>query len=174
GGEGREGRGREWHWLRSRRAGERPTPAAPPKVSVVGAERIAAWIALREQGRDQARAGKWKEAVDSFSRALELVPDDAACWNYRGFAHSWLGQWDKTLADCSRAAELQPTEPSYHRNRGEVLARLGQWEKAAAALGQVPGSQADSLQVRYWLALLVLQCGDRAGYRKACVGMLER
>jgi tetratricopeptide (TPR) repeat protein len=51
---------------------------------------------------------------------------------------------------------------------------LGQWEQAAAAFEQLTRLQADCLSAWYCLALLSLQRGDRAEYRKACARMLER
>jgi WD40 repeat protein/tetratricopeptide (TPR) repeat protein len=168
----------DWDWPEFPPAGEPRWPLTdPPKVSVVGTERLTDWTLsafVRDLAKSHADAKRWNEAVVHFSRAIELKPDDAFCWHSRGFAHSQLGQWDKALADYGRAAELKPTDAGYCCSLGFAWAQLGQWEKAAAAFEHARTLQPGSSIVWYYLALLELQRGDRAGYRKACAGMLER
>src|SRR5262249_4536258 len=58
--------------------------------------------------------------------------------------------------------------------RAVAFAELGQWDKAAADLEKATQLTVDNAQTWYYLALVRLHLGDRAGYRKACSGMLER
>src|SRR5262249_24509425 len=87
-------------------------PGAP------GAEHLADWTYWRDQAKSHARARRWKEAVADFSRAIDLKPDDADCWNARGIAHSRLGQWKEALADQAKAAGLNPADPVYCTSQG--------------------------------------------------------
>jgi len=60
-------------------------------------------------------------------------------------------------------------------DRGEALAELGLWPEAAALYtqGLAQGSPED-LEFYRRLATLLLAAGDREGYRRACVEMLEQ
>jgi tetratricopeptide (TPR) repeat protein len=78
------------------------------------------------------------------------------------------------LADYAKAAELRPTDPLPCAAHGYACAQVGQWEKAAAAFERVTTLTPDDVRdCWYPLALVYLQLGDRAGYRKACARMLD-
>jgi serine/threonine protein kinase/WD40 repeat protein/tetratricopeptide (TPR) repeat protein len=161
----------DWDWPEFPPAGGPRSPHAdPPDVSVVGAE----YLVWCDRAKSHADAKRWKEAVADYSKAIDLSPGDAHCWNARGVAHEQLGQWDKALADYAKAAELKATDPGYCTRHGFAFAQLRQWEKAAAIFEHATTLKPDDAHAWYFLALLELRRGDRAGYRKMCSGMLER
>jgi tetratricopeptide (TPR) repeat protein len=154
--------------------GPGPSPGNVLKVSIVGAELLAEWAACRDRAVALSQAGQWEEAIAQYSRAIDLMPDDPYCRHQRGDLQRHLGRWHKALADYARAAELRPTNRVYCALHGYACAQVGQWEKAAAAFEHVTTLKPDDVLNWYHLALVKLQLGDRAGYRKACAGMLDR
>jgi tetratricopeptide (TPR) repeat protein len=143
-------------------------------VRVVGAELAVPWTTWRDKAKASLQAKRWDEAVAHFSKAIDLNPDDAFCWHFRGSAHRGLGQWDQALADYAKAAELKPTDPRYCTSKGFACAQLGQWERATATFEHTTTLQVDCPLAWYYLALVELQRGDRGRYRKVCARMLER
>jgi tetratricopeptide (TPR) repeat protein len=137
-------------------------------------EVLPSWTVWRDRAKASIDAKQWHEAVAHFSKAIDLKPDDAYCRHFRGLAHSELDQWDKALEDYAAAAELKPTDLWYCDQHGFACAQLGQWEKAAAVFEHLTTLRAPYARAWYFLALLQLQRGDRAGYRKVCSRMLER
>jgi serine/threonine protein kinase/WD40 repeat protein/tetratricopeptide (TPR) repeat protein len=165
----------DWDWPEFEPAGKRPlVPADPPRVSVVDGERPVHWTVWRDKAWASYEAKRWDEAVTYYSRAIDLNPDDADCWHFRGAAHSFLGRWDKALEDFVKAAELKPTDPGYCVKKGVAWAQLGQWEKAAMAFEYTTSLKPDLPVAWYYLALVQLQRGDRAGYRRVSTTMLDR
>ena len=73
------------------------------------------------------------EAIEPFSRALSLAPDDVNARAGRGRAYAALGEHALALADFERAAALAPDKPMHHVGRANALALLGRMEEAVAA-----------------------------------------
>lgn len=75
----------------------------------------------------------FEEAIEPFSRALSLAPDDVSARVGRARAYAALGELALALADFERAAELAPEKPMHHLGRANALAGLGRMEEAVAA-----------------------------------------
>ncbi len=62
-------------------------------------------------GRREAYLGQYRIAIESFSRGVELHPDDARFLRHRGHRYITLREFDAAIADFEKAAELvQGTE----------------------------------------------------------------
>jgi len=72
------------------------------------------------------------EAIAKFTKAIELKPDFAVAWIYRGYCHSQLQQWELALGDYTRASELNPKNASLWYRRGMCCARLERGDTAIA------------------------------------------
>ena len=111
-----------------------PSPAAAPEaVSLLGrpllpppitAERRAKLEANLEKARQDHRArpddaeaiiwlgrrtaylGRFRQAIDIFSRGLEKHPRDHRLWRHRGHRYITVRELDKAVADLTRATEL--------------------------------------------------------------------
>jgi tetratricopeptide (TPR) repeat protein len=74
-------------------------------------ESVDAAIAL---GRRHASLGRYREAIDVYTRALARHPKDARLYRHRGHRYITVRELDRAVADLSRAAELvagRPDEP---------------------------------------------------------------
>jgi tetratricopeptide (TPR) repeat protein len=162
--------GLDWEWP-AFSAGEdgdtgRPRHGAPRlRVVVADAE---THLSL---GNALAARGQLAEAVMEYSKAIELTPKNAVVWINRGNAQSSLGHDDEAVADYTRAVELEPKHPYAWSNRGVANANLRRWDKAIADFSR-------SIQINpavpwpwFARALVRLERGDRAGYRKDCAAM---
>jgi tetratricopeptide (TPR) repeat protein len=101
------------------------TLLAPALPETVEAERLARYREAEEAlaaapgdpdalvwlGRRAAYLGRYGEAVDVFSRGLELHPGDARLYRHRGHRYITLRQFDAAVADLRRAAELTEGRP---------------------------------------------------------------
>ena len=52
---------------------------------------------------------KYSEAVDEFSKAISVNPNDAYHFSRRGDAHSWLGNYIEALSDYNTALKIEPS-----------------------------------------------------------------
>ena len=100
------------------------------------------------------RTGKYKEAIDAYTRAIELDPQNkiayneskklylgykniveldpqnSLAYNNRGNAYSNIKEYTKALEDYTRAIELDPRNAIAYYNRGNTYYDVKQYEQA--------------------------------------------
>ena len=110
-----------WHW---RQAGLAVTD--PKYVIPVGQLLDTRADASRWPWRARLESERmdWTNALESYSKALELDPKNPHLWRERGYVHEQLGQQDKALEDFSRAIHLAPDDANVWTERAQFwLAR---------------------------------------------------
>lgn len=74
----------------------------------------------------------YAEAIANYSRAIQLNPDLAKAYAFRGVAYNELEKFDLAMADFSKALKLEPNDFSTHNNRGSLYKKFGMSELAIA------------------------------------------
>jgi len=127
-----------------------PQIGAPPVNVVVDPGSLIAWINWRNRGETSIQAGRWDEAIDYFTKAIDLRPDIASGWNGRGIAKSSINRSKEALTDFIKATELDPQQAPYWYSRAEMHMQLNQLREAV-----IDYSKAIELSpeyARYWRA----------------------
>jgi tetratricopeptide (TPR) repeat protein len=141
------------------------------KATALNPKDATCWI---NRGSVYRRLREYDKAIDDFSKAIDLDPENAKFWHLRAHAKEGLRQWKESLADHAKAIELAPEDPQLHVCRGRAYAELEDWQKAAEAFERAITLKPEDPRAWYHLALLDLQRGDCAGYRKVCSKLLDR
>lgn len=76
-------------------------------------------------------AGRWSDAVEQYTAAIRLQPDQAALYDRRGGAYFKLGEIEKSLADFDQAIELEPAREEDHWRRGISLYYAGRYKEGS-------------------------------------------
>ena len=63
-----------------------------------------------------AERGGYDMAVEEFTQAIKLDPDNAAAYYNRGDAYKNKGDNDRAIADFSQAVKLDPNDADYKAN----------------------------------------------------------
>ncbi|MHC4201358.1 MAG: tetratricopeptide repeat protein [Planctomycetota bacterium] len=71
-------------------------------------ERRTEILALLEQGNSHMAEHDYDDAIDDFTKAIELHPDLAVAYNNRGMAYAMKRDIDRAMDDFERALELDP------------------------------------------------------------------
>ncbi len=74
--------------------------------------------------------GRYADAVEAFSRVIELDPGHATTYNIRGRALAEIGRLPEAVQDFQTALKLQPEYPDALSNLGAALAELGDIDAA--------------------------------------------
>ena len=82
------------------------------------------------RGNRNTRHGNYTEAIDDYTKAIELDPDYEIAYNNRGFAFDNLAQYGKAVEDYTKAIELKPDYANAYNNRGYAYRKLGQCDRA--------------------------------------------
>jgi tetratricopeptide (TPR) repeat protein len=124
-------------------------------------------------GVAESGARQFREAIATFSRGLEIAPDNALLLRWRGHRHLSVREFDRALADLTRGSTLDPAIYGNWYHLGVVRFVRGEFSEAAAAFtaalplapdaGELAGST-DWL----WMSL------SRAGRSAEAKAMLDR
>ena len=77
--------------------------------------------------------GMFREAIESFERAIELEPSNAAAWYNKGVSLFKVGQVDEAIASYEVAIGLDPRNSDYWYNKGNALYSKNLLNEAYAA-----------------------------------------
>src|SRR5204863_9619020 len=75
--------------------------------------------------------GEWnlQKAVDECGRALQLQPNNADAFYFRGAIYRRQGKWQESTAEMNKAAELDPRDASVWENIAVTYLSLREWSE---------------------------------------------
>jgi lipoprotein NlpI len=126
-----------------------------------------------DEGVRLVRAGRLREAIASFDKAIRLKPNFAEAYNSRGIVYNNLAQHERAIKDYGEAVRLNARYAEAYYNRANAYSDSGQYELAlkdyGAALDLNPG-YAEAYHNRS-LAYLSLARGEAATDARAYLGI---
>jgi len=87
--------------------------------------------------KDHYRAGRFREAVEMYRKALSIAPNYPDLRNHLGVALFALDRPDLALVEFSRAVEINPKYVAAQFNRAQAFLRIGREAEGRTALQQV-------------------------------------
>ena len=76
---------------------------------------------------------KWyKEAIEQYTAAIALAPENAEVYIYRGHAYYYTGDFAAAFADFNTAIALAPEDAWFYSNRGLAYRYIGDFAAALA------------------------------------------
>ena len=85
------------------------------------------WV---DKGNALVTSGKNQEAVEAFTRAIELDPQNARTYYHRGGVYGRLEDYRRAIRDFDRAIELNPKLAEAYIDRGVAYEMLGDYQPA--------------------------------------------
>jgi len=82
------------------------------------------------RGIAYAKLNKYEQAIEDFSKAIELDPDFAEAYNNRGLSYAELNEHEQAIKDYDKAIELNPNYAVAYNNRGNAYAKLNKYKQA--------------------------------------------
>ena len=124
-------------------------------------------------GIAQSGVRQFREAIETFSKGIEIAPNNAMLYRWRGHRYLSVREFDKSLADLTRGFQLDSTNYGVLYHLGIVRYLRGEFDRAAELFARAqkrapePGELAGSTD---WL-WMSLSRANRAAEAKA---MLDR
>ena len=128
---------------------------------------------LIDLGVAQSGARQFREAIATFSRGLEIEPDNALLLRWRGHRYLSVREFDRAFADLTRGSKIDPAIYGIWYHLGVVQFLRGEFADAAASFAKAqpiapdPGELAGSTDW-LWMSL------SRAGRAAEAKTMLDR
>jgi len=88
-------------------------------------------LELWREGTARLLAGDLAEAIDLFTRSLEICPS-AEAYTFRGWAYSFSGKLDQAIEECRKAIATDPTFGNPYNDIGCYLMEQGRLDEAPA------------------------------------------
>lgn len=89
---------------------------------------------MKEEGNAAFKAGRFQEAIDTYSKALEVDPSNkntnSKILQNRALCQTRLKNWIPAIEDCDKALELDPGYTKARKTRAKALGESGNWEEA--------------------------------------------
>jgi len=77
-------------------------------------------------------AGMYKEAIETYSRVVDMLPSNAYGYYARGWCHELMGDDEKAMEDYEYGIDVDKTYPYIFLMRGQLFLKHGQKDKADA------------------------------------------
>jgi len=88
---------------------------------------------FKAQGNTAFSGKKWKEAIESYTKALEQDPFDHVFYSNRSACYAESEEFDKALRDAERCIALNPQFAKGYSRKGHALYHLGRYTEMEAA-----------------------------------------
>jgi tetratricopeptide (TPR) repeat protein len=103
-----------------------------------------------------ARRKQWEDAERTLNLVIELAPEFASAYAYRGAVRLELAQVDDALSDLDRAVKMAPKEAIVHLKQAEVFMRLGLLPAAHDAVRRAAKLPAPDVAVRDYIRAFLI------------------
>ena len=89
---------------------------------------------FKEKGNKYVKEKKYKEALDCYSEAIKLEPNDPILYSNRSAMHSNLSEFKEALEDAEKAISIKSDYAKAYLRKGTALKGMNDMEGATAAL----------------------------------------
>ena len=83
-----------------------------------------------------SKLGQYQEAIESYKRALRIIPKEAAVHGNLCVAYGNTGRYDEAIDSCKAAIQLKPDFAEAYSNLGWSYQRAGRYQEAIQACKQ--------------------------------------
>ena len=87
---------------------------------------------IQQQGKFLRMIGQLDKAIEAFNKTIELNPNDADSYNYRGAAYFFRKHYAHAIADYNKAIQIKPDYVEAYNNRGVAYRDQGNYDHAIA------------------------------------------
>ncbi len=88
------------------------------------------FVTYWESASAYLKNGQYDKAIEDYSRAIAIDPNNANAYNGRGIAYRKKDQYDKALEDFNKAIAIDPNSANAYNGRGIAYRKKDQYDKA--------------------------------------------
>ncbi|KAF8094723.1 hypothetical protein N665_0354s0012 [Sinapis alba] len=92
---------------------------------------------MKNQANEAFKGHKFSNAIDLYTKAIELNGNNAVYWANRAFAHTKLEEYGSAIQDASKAIEVDPKYSKGYYRRGAAYLAMGKFKDALKDFQQV-------------------------------------
>ncbi|KAM4052141.1 small glutamine-rich tetratricopeptide repeat-containing protein beta isoform 1-T2 [Anomaloglossus baeobatrachus] len=88
---------------------------------------------LKDEGNNYMKEQNYEAALDCYSQAIELDPNNAVYYCNRAAAHSQLGHHSDAISDCEKAISIDTKYSKAYGRMGRALAAMNKYKEAISS-----------------------------------------
>ncbi|PWA63702.1 serine/threonine-protein phosphatase 5 [Artemisia annua] len=92
---------------------------------------------IKQQANEAFKGNKFNQAIDLYTKAIELNSENAVYWANRAFSHTKLEEYGSAIQDASKAVEIDPKYSKGYYRRGAAYLAMGKFKEALKDFQQV-------------------------------------
>jgi len=96
---------------------------------------------MKADGNADYKAGRWSSAVDKYTEALEVDPQNkgtnSKLLQNRALCRIQLKDYKGAIADCEQALKMEPSYTKAKKTKANALGQSGDWESAVRELKEL-------------------------------------
>ena len=92
------------------------------------------WYKIKEQGNSEFKIGHYITAIDYYTRAMELNPNEPTLYSNRATCYKLLGKYRESLNDYKKAIQFNPKNTKNLKKLASVYVLLGNFGEAQIIL----------------------------------------
>jgi len=104
--------------------------------------------AYKNKGNEFYKQGKFQEAIENYTYAIECEPNNHIYWTNRATAYAAMQKWDKVLRDSEKAISLKSDWGKAYLRKGQAQAELGNLKDAYKTLKDGSGVDPDNKEMQ--------------------------
>ncbi|GKC80841.1 serine/threonine-protein phosphatase 5, partial [Tanacetum coccineum] len=85
---------------------------------------------IKQQANEAFKGNKFNQAIDLYTKAIELNGENAVYWANRAFSHTKLEEYGSAIQDASKAVEIDPKYSKGYYRRGAAYLAMGKFKEA--------------------------------------------
>lgn len=113
-----------------------------------------------------AKNDNFDKAIDEFTKAVLLDPNNYQAYYNLGVAYSKLNKYEDALNSYKQAVTLNPEDPNNYYNIAVCLSSLNKIDEAKAYFLTALSKKPDFIEARANLAMIYLEKNDKASFNK--------
>ncbi|XP_022118670.1 small glutamine-rich tetratricopeptide repeat-containing protein alpha-like [Pieris rapae] len=118
---------------------------------------------LKNEGNELMKTEQFREAMEKYSKAIEIDPRNSVYFCNRAAAHFKLGEHEGAVADCMAALALQPNYGKAHGRLGLALTALDRHVEARIAFARAVQLEPDNESYKDNLRIAEEKIAQRGG-----------
>ncbi|KAK9052579.1 hypothetical protein SSX86_029208 [Deinandra increscens subsp. villosa] len=92
---------------------------------------------IKQQANEAFKGNKFSQAIDLYTKAIEINGENAVYWANRAFSHAKLEEYGSAIQDASKAVEIDPKYSKGYYRRGAAYLAMGKFKEALKDFQQV-------------------------------------
>ena len=92
------------------------------------------WMKIKEQGNVEFKKGNYNTAIDYYTRAMDLNPNEPTLYANRATCLKLLGKYRESLNDYKKAIQFNPKNTKNLKKLASVYTLLGNFGEAQIIL----------------------------------------